>query len=205
MRMKYYLRGLGVGIITATLILSVFVQKEETISDEEVMARAKELGMIMAEEGEIAQNEDDSGVLRAVEPRKVAGKEDADTENHMEDLEKEGAWEDAAETVMSADEQEPEETESEPETDALPHSESKEDASDTVSNGTQDSVKITISDGDSSYTVADKLEVAGLVEKASEFDRYLIDSGYEKYIRTGEFMIPRGAGDPEIAKIIAGR
>ena len=197
MRMKYYLRGLGVGIITATLILSVFMQKEDKLSDEEVMARARELGMVMAEEGERAQAEEDSGVLRAVVPKAVLEIPETGAEEKTDVPEKEGAWEDAAETVTSDEEIREQETQTE---DAP-----EEDTANAVSEGLPDSVKITISEGDSSYTVADKLETAGLIEKATEFDHYLIDSGYEKYIRTGEFLIPRGAGNSEIVKIIAGR
>lgn len=47
-----------------------------------------------------------------------------------------------------------------------------------------------------------KLQEAGLVSSASEFDRYLYQNGYDKRIRTGVFEIPAGADAEEIAKII---
>ncbi len=41
MKLKYYLRGLGIGIIVTTVILAVsFSKKEIKMSDEEIMARA---------------------------------------------------------------------------------------------------------------------------------------------------------------------
>lgn len=51
MKFKYYLRGLGIGIFVSTVILSVsFALKKPAMSDEEVIARAEELGMILPEE-----------------------------------------------------------------------------------------------------------------------------------------------------------
>lgn len=51
MRFKYYLRGAGIGVIVATLILSVAFLFQDNISDEEVIRRAMKLGMIMEENG----------------------------------------------------------------------------------------------------------------------------------------------------------
>ena len=51
MKLKYYLRGLGIGIIVTTVILMIsFPGKEEKLTDEEIIARAKQLGMVMPEE-----------------------------------------------------------------------------------------------------------------------------------------------------------
>mgnify|MGYP001309153137 CR=1 FL=1 len=49
MKFKYYLLGLGVGIFITTLILS-FDKRKEKLSDEEIISRARELGMVMKEE-----------------------------------------------------------------------------------------------------------------------------------------------------------
>ena len=43
MKLKYYLRGLGIGIIITTIILSIVSGKDsKSMSDEEVIARASE-------------------------------------------------------------------------------------------------------------------------------------------------------------------
>ena len=53
MKLKYYLRGLGIGIIVTTLVLMVaFSGKKEKLSDQEIMQRAEQLGMVMADEGQ---------------------------------------------------------------------------------------------------------------------------------------------------------
>lgn len=49
MRFKYYLRGAGIGVIVATLILAVAFLFQDNISDEEVIRRAIKLGMVMEE------------------------------------------------------------------------------------------------------------------------------------------------------------
>lgn len=48
MRFKYYLRGAGLGILLATLVLTItFLASDRKVSDEEVIRRAQELGMLM--------------------------------------------------------------------------------------------------------------------------------------------------------------
>ena len=47
MKLKFYLRGLGAGILFSVLVF-VFVvgPKSSAISDEEIIAKAKELGLV---------------------------------------------------------------------------------------------------------------------------------------------------------------
>ena len=52
MKFKYYLRGLGIGILISTIILSIsFAMKKNDLSDDEIIAMAKELGMVMEDTG----------------------------------------------------------------------------------------------------------------------------------------------------------
>ena len=50
MRLKYYLRGLGIGVLVTTIILTIAGNKGNKISDEEIKRRAEKLGMVMKEE-----------------------------------------------------------------------------------------------------------------------------------------------------------
>lgn len=65
-------------------------------------------------------------------------------------------------------------------------------------------ITLTIARGDGSHTVCKKLEEAGLIESASEYDLFLYQNGYDKKIRAGTVEIPAGAGQEEIARIICG-
>ena len=48
MKLKYYLRGLGIGIIVTTILLMIaFALHKPTMSDADIIARAKQLGMVM--------------------------------------------------------------------------------------------------------------------------------------------------------------
>lgn len=115
MKLKYYLRGLGIGIIVTTVILAVsFSKKEIKMSDEEIMARAAQLGMVMqetetTEQGDTEQDPDgtDTGAKTEVvteqtasellEERTAAEETAQNTETAAEDVAAE-AQEDSANT-----------------------------------------------------------------------------------------------------------
>ncbi|MCM1386732.1 MAG: hypothetical protein NC231_05365 [Bacillus sp. (in: Bacteria)] len=65
MELKYYLRGLGLGIIVTAIIMAVVTPRSRTMTDAEVIRRAKQLGMI--EDTVLSEN--------------AAKKEDADAED----------------------------------------------------------------------------------------------------------------------------
>ena len=50
MKLKYYMRGVGIGVFATTIILVIaFALKGNTLSDDEIIARAKKLGMVESE------------------------------------------------------------------------------------------------------------------------------------------------------------
>ena len=66
-------------------------------------------------------------------------------------------------------------------------------------------VSITVSGGSSSTVVAKALENAGAVSSAAAFDSYLCSKGYDRHLATGEFRIPAGSSDEDIALILMRR
>ncbi|MBR1478097.1 MAG: hypothetical protein IJ608_09085 [Lachnospiraceae bacterium] len=50
MKLKFYLRGLGIGIFVTALIMHTVVSDKGKLSDDDIVARAEGLGMVMAEE-----------------------------------------------------------------------------------------------------------------------------------------------------------
>ncbi len=46
MERKYYLRGLGIGIVMTAIIMGIALSGNHKMTDEEIIARAKELGMV---------------------------------------------------------------------------------------------------------------------------------------------------------------
>lgn len=48
MKLKYYLRGLGIGILVTAAILTIVYHSKGSMSDSQIMKRAAQLGMVMA-------------------------------------------------------------------------------------------------------------------------------------------------------------
>ena len=83
MKLKYYLRGLGIGILTATIILmAAFAMHEPEVSDEQVIQRARELGMVKKDELNANESIPKAADTERTEPdtESLADTED-DTEN----------------------------------------------------------------------------------------------------------------------------
>ena len=221
MGLKYYLRGLGVGIVVTALIMGIAagVNSKEKLSDSEIRERAKELGMV--EESTVladtlAQGNGNSPQEEAMpsqtpeataeptqEPAPEATEEPASSpEAAAETPEQEpeaAATEKPTQTPAPAPSQKPADTSAKAPAQAPEETPAAQEAS---SAGQSESVRIEVVSGDSSVTVCKKLAQAGLVESASEYDSYLCGNGYDKSIRAGVFEIPVDAGEKEIAEII---
>ena len=78
-------------------------------------------------------------------------------------------------------------------------SESDSDKSDSTAD---DIVSIKITDDDTSVSVAQKLEKAGLVESATEFEGYISNMDKADKIQSGSFEIKKGSSFEEILNTI---
>ena len=67
----------------------------------------------------------------------------------------------------------------------------------------EEGILIQVVSGDTSFSVSKKLEEAGLITSADEFDRYLCENGYDRRINVGEFRILQGTDMVQIARKIA--
>jgi len=170
MKLKYYLRGLGIGILVTAVIMGVTQgSRKETLSDREIRERAAALGM--------------------VEPG-----------NSLADLE-------AAETPAATEI--PEATETPAATEAPAATETPEVTVRPTQKPAEEeegsSYTFEIQAGDSSYQVAYRLQQAGLVADARDFDNYLCSKGYDRKLKTGSYEIPETATEEEISEILCGR
>lgn len=96
MERKYYLRGLGIGIIVTAILMGVFLSADKGMTDEEVIARAKKLGMI--EEGTAVLSDTDTAEADADDPNSqdVENSQQDTSEEDLSDIEKILAEADAA-------------------------------------------------------------------------------------------------------------
>ena len=179
MKLKYYLRGLGIGIMVTAVILSVaFGSRKETLSDREIMERASELGMV-SENGSLAEMEK---------------KENAETPEEPQATPEASPKATPEATPKATPEATPKAT---PEaTPAAPDVTEPVQAAKTV--------VIEVKSGEGSYTVCQKLEKEGLISSASDFDTYLCSNGYDRKLRVGSHEIPADAEPERIARIMCG-
>ncbi len=202
MKLKYYLRGLGIGILITTVILSLAGIGRKNMTDEEVVKRAKELGMVESTLLSDLPDQTKAEEVRPTEPETSLQPETSEQENSAEPEAGPGPETSEQETLEPEVSPEPEETASTPETPVAPEETpvSPEDGNPDTPAG--ETVTLVIGRGESSTTVSKNLKKAGIVEDAAAFDRFLCNNGYDKKIITGTYEIPYGASEEEIAKII---
>lgn len=192
MNLKYYLRGLGIGIIVTALIMGIAVGgKKETLSDSEIKERARALGM--TEESTLLAD-----AVSTIVPEKEQEGTARQKEEAVEPVQE--PTEEPKEEVTPTPEVTPKPTPNPtPEVTPKPTPEIAEESVEKTG-----SITIQVNNGDGSYTVCRKLEEAGLVISASDFDMYLYENGYDKRINVGTFEIPENADPQQIARILAG-
>jgi len=198
MKIRYYLRGLGLGILVTAIFFMVSGKNSPTMSDEMIKARAKELGMtesVVLSELTMAEEET---VSLLEETEEWISVEEASEESMSEEvIDDEETIEESVETETSTiEESTTEETFVEDSVEEV-----ATETTESVSANTEP-VSVTVNRGEGSDTVSRRLQEAGLVADAYEYDRYLMANGYDKRIGAGEHMIPVGAAWEEIAKIL---
>lgn len=191
MKIRFYLRGLGLGILVTSIFFLICSRSPQTMSDEMIKARAKELGMtesvVLAE---LATQE---------EVQVLETEETEETEETVEETVTETVDE-SEEEIVSKETDEVDVTISEETTVEEVSEEETVTVESTFAN--TEPVSVMVNRGEGSDTVSKRLQDAGLVADAYEYDRYLMANGYDKRIGAGEHIIPVGATWEEIAKIL---
>lgn len=194
MKLKYYLRGLGLGIVIAAAVFSATGRGQRTMTDSEIRMRAAELGMV----------EDDTLVLE--EMASTAEREETQPDS-MEETGQASTEEESyrSESVQALETQTDQEAFRDEELAGAPEEETTDvpeiDAADTPV-ADADIVTVVIRSGDSSESVSKRLEEAGLVSSASAYNQYLCGNGYDKRLAAGSHEIPVGATEEEIARAL---
>lgn len=212
MKLKYYLRGLGIGMIVTALILGISFsnrqdQTSQIMTDDQIRERAAELGMVDSSELTLA-------ALQNSEKQPTEGTPEETTQTQEQNnIETEPETTVPAETQATVEPettQEPEATAepepaktAEPEKTAGPETTAEPEVTEAPQR-TQ-TVSITIQRGDDSGSASRRLYEAGLVENAKAFDNYLCNNGYSRSINPGTYEIAPGTSEEEIAKIITGK
>ncbi len=199
MRLKYYLRGMGIGITFATLLLTIsfYFGKDslvkEKLTDEEIIERATALGMSMPEDMVVTEEEEEIVAEDAGAESDDASNETAKSKEETTATEDENAKVSkdtkASNTSSSADKKETKE----------PVDNSSNEAKDS----TVTYIPFTISPGESSEIISAHLYKAGLVDSSKEFNSYLNELNVDNRVSTGTFYIQQGSSyDDIVAQLV---
>lgn len=189
MRLKYYLRGLGLGIIFAVIIMMIgFHGNKQSMSDTEIIEKAKTLGMVEAKNisGTVAdeynsEKTDSSATNSDASSQKAETEQDSqmqDSQTAQEDTQKEDTQQEAAQ----------------PAADAKQETVEPQDAVTTYT--------ISVTSQDTCRTIAEKLKALNLVDDAEQFRIYMGQKGADHFIADGEHVIPQGASYDDIITIL---
>jgi hypothetical protein len=192
LKFKYYLRGCGLGILVASIVLMVsFHSQNKTMDDTAVVERASELGMIMPET-EIVSTEADSQLPES-------GTQSTDTDFSSNKNQKQNTKDSQNKTDGSSqkDEKDTQMTSD----DKTGSGNNKDTESKKKEDKKEESEEITveIKKGEVCRQLAEELEQIGLVEDAETFRKYMQQLGYDDRIKVGTYTLKRGMTEKEIA------
>ncbi|RDU22402.1 hypothetical protein [Anaerosacchariphilus polymeriproducens] len=112
MKLRYYLRGLGVGVIITTIILSISLYgRNKSLTDKEIIERAKELGMVEQEKNKNNQSqklqdlkEEQENQSKETENKKKPEKKEQDIpKNKNENVEKKDTTSEKTKEMIQVD------------------------------------------------------------------------------------------------------
>lgn len=184
MKLKYYLRGLGVGIVVTAVILTIANHLGNKMSDEDIIKRAAKLGMVMKE---------DESLFPPTEPETTTPEPTSPSPAEQET------------TAVKPAEQEtttPEPTTPVP---TEPETTTPVPAEPQTSGVVIHTATITVTSGMYSEAVSQKLEEAGIVKNWREFNEYLTSNGYAERLQTGTHSFNSEMDFKEIAEILVSR
>lgn len=174
------------------------------MTDERVIARAKELGMVIPDDGETDTPPLES---ESTQPDDTA----QDNEQPDDATQNDARPDDAAQDDAAQDNAQPDDATSDDavQNDGAQDGITPENAAqgDAAQNGVaqddaQGDIIFTVADGEVCRTAAEKLLACGLIEDVDAFRKYMSAHDYDGLIREGTYRIPVGADADTIAKII---
>jgi hypothetical protein len=185
MKMKYYLRGLGVGLILGSLMFMIagFFHKP-TLSKSELVAQAQKYGLEVTEksDGTIKSDSEEKKKKESKKNSKKSTKKDSEDSKTKKEVKTGKEVKEPEESTKNAEKPET------PEQPAAPE---------------QEEVNIVVQHGMSSDTVSQVLADHGVISDWKDFNRYLESNNYGKRIQPGNFTVPKNASYEDLARILS--
>ena len=217
MRLKYYLRGAGIGITVTTILFMILIsmhkndgaqgsgvplqsQDTESKTVTQMIKDADAQESVSETENGVQAPDAKAGDMKGAPDAKAGEKADASGTK-----EKDGVSDTKAKAQGAASETQtgdkPDASGTKP-GEQKPEQKPEEENTPQKPEQTQEKVRIEISGGQYSDVVCKKLHEAGLVDSAKDFNDYLIKKGYDDGILPGVYEIPKGATYEEIAVLL---
>lgn len=198
MRLKYYLRGLGLGIIFAVFIMMVgYHNHGSSMSDSEIIEKAKALGMV--------ETEDSSGMKN---DKKTDNKTDEKSDKKTDTSEPDTTIADtsvAGDTQTGTDNTDADNIAGAADADTTAPSDvaaTDSAASDAAQPQQNTTFTVTVGSGDTCRMIAERLQAAGIIDDAEKFRAYMGQKGVDQFIADGSHEIPYGASYDDIINIL---
>ena len=182
MKLKYYLRGLGMGILVTAIILIISHHTRNHMTDADIIKRAEELGMVM--EKDTLFDEENTSDKEEITTKPSQSEESTTKEPATEEPTTE------------------EPTTKEPTTEEPTTKEPTTEAPTKDNQGSIKTVSFTVTDGMYSEAVTDILYKNGIISNKAEFNSFLEKNGYSRIIQNGKHTVNSSMTYEEIAKII---
>ncbi len=220
MKRRYYLRGLGIGIVFTSVFFLLTGNSNKTMSDEMIKARAKELGMIEStvlsqmpvdenvqetenSEEELTKSNEEETTSDIENEEEPVSDEDIKKEDGLSTVEEENAEdlpvkavEEETSEIKDSSEIQNQKNEEKPVVQEVPV------LNTTIANIDENTISIYVVLGEGSDSVSRRLQEAGLIPDALEYDKFLMQGGYDRRIAAGEHRIPVNASWEEIRDLI---
>ena len=178
-RSKYFLRGMGFGILVTVVLFSVaLVFYEPNTSSAE-----SDTETVSEDKKQETDTDQESTTKETKEETKEEVKEEANNESDT-----------------AASEETKDDTAEETKDDTV---EEESKVATTEANTPSNFVSFKVTAGESSSKVAENLYRAGLIDNPSAFNTYLEQNGYDNTIHVGTFNIPEGSTYEQIANTIS--
>ena len=189
MRLKYYLRGLGLGIIFAVIIMMTgFHDNKQSMSDTEIIEKAKTLGMVEAKNisGTVADEYNSE--------KTDSSAANSDDSSQKAETEQDSQMQDSQTAQEDTQQEDTQQEDTQPAADAKQETVEPQDAVTTYT--------ISVTSQDTCRTIAEKLKALNLVDDAEQFRIYMGQKGADHFIADGEHVIPQGASYDDIITIL---
>lgn len=191
MKLKYYLRGIGIGVVVTTIIfmISISIHKNE-LQSQNVAEKATESKTVAEYESESSQMKDTAATDTQKDTAVTDTQRDTTATEKKESDSKQITDKDNASTKKVTDEKKEHSTQK------------RKEAVKSDTKNSDKKVRIEISGGEYSDVICRKLKKEGLIDDADAYNKFLVENEYDNFILPGVYEIPMDSTYEEIAVLL---